>query len=178
MAGVAEDITEQRNVEDSLRLERKLLKRLLDLQERERHLLACEIHDGFIQDLVGSKMLLESLRPNLPAENACLIARLDKIECALRKAIGEGRRMIANLRPMVIDDKGILAAIEYLVSERQSEPCPHMTFSHDVTFSRLPPLLEGALFRIVQESLDQRPSAQPRQAGTRRVWRRSTNGSC
>ncbi len=92
MAGIAEDITEQRNVEDSLRLERKLLKRLLDLQERERHLLACEIHDGFIQDLVGSKMLLESLRPNLPPDNPCLIARLDKIEgaCARRSAKGGG----------------------------------------------------------------------------------------
>jgi PAS domain S-box-containing protein len=153
IAGIAEDITEQRTVEDSLRLERKLLKRLLDLQERERHLLACEIHDGFIQDLVGAKMLVESLRPGLGPEHACLHARLEKIEGSLRKAIGEGRRMVANLRPMVIDDKGILAAIDYLINERQVEPGPHMTFSHDVRFSRLPPLLEGTLFRIVQESL-------------------------
>lgn len=153
VAGIAEDITEQRNVEDSLRLERKLLKRLLDLQERERHLLACEIHDGFIQDLVGAKMLVESLRPGLGAEHSCLHARLETIEGALRKAIGEGRRMVSNLRPMVIDDKGILAAIDYLINERQVEPGPRMTFSHDVSFSRLPPLLEGTLFRIVQESL-------------------------
>ncbi|MES1213586.1 MAG: PAS domain-containing protein [Singulisphaera sp.] len=154
VAGVAEDITDQRNIEDTLRLERKLLKRLLDLQERERHLLACEIHDGFIQDLVGAKMMVESLRPNLGADHACLIKRLETIEGALRKAIGEGRRMVSNLRPMVIDDKGILAAIDYLINERQSEPGPHMTFSHDVHFSRLPPLLEGAMFRIVQESLN------------------------
>ncbi|HVU89314.1 MAG TPA: PAS domain-containing protein [Pirellulales bacterium] len=153
VAGIAEDITEQRNVEDSLRMERKLLKRLLDLQERERHLLACEIHDGFIQDLVGAKMLVESIRPRLSPEHSCLMARLETIECALRKAIGEGRRMVSNLRPMVIDDKGILAAIEYLINERQAEAGPHMTFSHDVRFSRLPPLLEGTLFRIVQESL-------------------------
>ncbi|HEY4310063.1 MAG TPA: PAS domain-containing protein [Pirellulales bacterium] len=153
IAGIAEDITDQRNVEDSLRMERKLLKRLLDLQERERHLLACEIHDGFIQDLVGAKMLLESLRPGLPPENPCSIERLDKIEAALRKAIGEGRRMISNLRPMVIDDKGILVAIEYLINEKQADSGPQMTFAHDVRFTRLPPLLEGALFRIVQESL-------------------------
>jgi two-component system sensor histidine kinase DegS len=82
-----------------------------------------------------------------------LLHRLDTIEAALRKAIGEGRRMISNLRPMVIDDKGILVAIEYLISEKQAESGPQMTFAHDVRFTRLPPLLEGALFRIVQESL-------------------------
>ena len=78
---------------------------------------------------------------------------------------------------MVIDDKGILAAIEYLVSERQSEPCPHMTFSHDVTFSRLPPLLERALFRIVQESLtNARRHSHAQQVHVE--LRRSTSGSC
>ena len=84
--------------------------------------------------------------------------------------------MIANLRPMVIDDKGILAAIEYLVNERQSEPCPHMTFSHDVTFSRLPPLLEGRC-RIVQESLtNARRHSHARQVHVE--FARSTSGSC
>ena len=122
MAGIAEDVTEQRNVESNLRPERKLLKRLLDLQEKERGLLAYEIHDGFIQDLVGAKMLLESLRPGLPAEQAGLLERMDAIEVSLRKAIGEGRRMISNLRPMVIDDSGILAAIEYLINERRARP--------------------------------------------------------
>jgi len=153
IAGIAEDITEQKSIEDTLRLERKLLKRLLDLQERERHLLACEIHDGFIQDLVGAKMLLESVHSRLGEEHD-LSEQLSTIEYSLRKAIGEGRRMISNLRPMVIDDNGILAAIEYLINERQVEPGPRMTFSHNVRFARLPPLLEGALFRIVQESLN------------------------
>jgi PAS domain S-box-containing protein len=153
MAGIAEDVTEQRAIEGNLRAERKLLKRLLDLQEKERGLLAYEIHDGFIQDLVGAKMLLESLRPGLPADQPALLARMDAIEVSLRKAIGEGRRMISNLRPLVIDDSGILAAIEYLINERQSPTSPEMSFRYDVAFVRLPPLLEGALFRIVQESL-------------------------
>jgi signal transduction histidine kinase len=153
MAGIAEDVTEQRSIEGNLRAERKLLKRLLDLQEKERGLLAYEIHDGFIQDLVGAKMLLESLRPGFPTDQPVLLARMDAIEASLRKAIGEGRRMISNLRPLVIDDSGILAAIEYLINERQGPTSPEMSFRYDVTFVRLPPLLEGALFRIVQESL-------------------------
>ena len=48
----------------------------------ERHLLACEIHDGFIQDLVGAKMLVESLRPRLGEEHSCLHGRLETIEGA------------------------------------------------------------------------------------------------
>ena len=75
LAGIAEDVTDQRIVESSLRMERKLLKRLLDLQERERRLLAYEIHDGFIQDLVGAKMLLESLQPYISADQPDACAR-------------------------------------------------------------------------------------------------------
>ena len=119
IAGIAEDVTEQKSIEDKLRLERKLLKRLLDLQERERRLLAYEIHDGFIQDLVGAKMLLESVLPSLTADQPGLREQMAMVESVLRKAIGEGRRMISNLRPMVIDESGILAAIEYLISEAQ-----------------------------------------------------------
>ena len=54
---------------------------------------------------------------------------------------------------MVIDDSGIVAAIEFLISERHEVDTPRIDFRHRVQFTRLPPLLEGALFRIVQESL-------------------------
>jgi PAS domain S-box-containing protein len=153
IAGVAQDVTEQKSVEDKLRLERKLLKRLLDLQERERRLLAYELHDGLIQDLVGAKMLIESLVPALGSAQPALKEQLSIVESVLRQAIGEGRRMISNLRPMVIDESGILAAIDYLISEASGADSPKMAFRHNVRFSRLSPLLEGALFRIVQESL-------------------------
>jgi len=72
----------------------------------------------------------------------------------LRKAIGEGRRMITTLRPMIIDEMGIIEAIHYLVAEEEATQRLNVTFTHDVRFGRLAPMLEGIVFRIVQESLN------------------------
>ena len=55
---------------------------------------------------------------------------------------------------MIIDEQGILAAIEYLIGEQTAHAALKITFEHDVQFSRLPPLLEGTMFRIVQEALN------------------------
>ena len=72
----------------------------------------------------------------------------------LRKAINEGRRMITELRPMIIDELGIVEALNYLVEEEQASERLTVAFTHDVSFHRLDPMLEGTLFRIVQESLN------------------------
>ena len=59
---------------------------------------------------------------------------------------------------------GVVAAIEYLVGEQPRGGATPVTFSHNVRFNRLTPLLEGGIFRIVQEALAnvQRHSASPR----------------
>ena len=97
-------------------------------------------------------MLLESVLPSLTADQPGLREQMAMVESVLRKAIGEGRRMISNLRPMVIDESGILAAIEYLISEAQGAESLEMTFRHNLRFA-LAAALGRALFRIVQESL-------------------------
>ena len=57
------------------------------------------------------------------------------------------------MRPPVLDESGIIHAIEYLVCEQQQQGGPEIEFEHDVSFARLAPPLESAVFRIVQESL-------------------------
>ena len=61
--------------------------------------------------------------------------------------------MITTLRPMIIDEMGIIEAIHYLVAEEEATQRLNLTFTHDVRFDRLAPMLEGIIFRIVQESL-------------------------
>jgi signal transduction histidine kinase len=61
--------------------------------------------------------------------------------------------LISGLRPPIIDEFGIVAAIEYLVSEQPAKG-PQIEFDHEVRFNRLPDLLEGTVFRIVQEALN------------------------
>jgi PAS domain S-box-containing protein len=147
------DITERHRSEQSLRRERRLLQRLLELQERDRQLIAYEIHAGFVQDVVGGKMLLETIATRLKKASDPRLRELDQAIEFLARAIDEGRRMIGELRPLIIDEEGVVAAIMYLVNAEKERGGPDIRFTHDVQFERLEPMLEGAVFRIVQEAL-------------------------
>ena len=153
VCGISTDITEHKRTLEKLRDEDRILKKLLDLQERERRLVAYDIHDGFVQYVVGAKMILEGATCRLEDQNLGEASDLRQGERLLAKAIEEGRRVIGDLRPMIIDEKGIVEAIRYLIAEAETKQKPAITFSHHVQFDRLDPLMEGAMFRIVQESL-------------------------
>lgn len=150
--GMIENITQRRQMELAQQHDREFLRSLLDLHERERRVTAHEIHDGFVQQTVAAKMHLEAFSdrtPRLPGEQRMLDLAVDSLE----NAINEGRRMIGELRPLIIDEGGIVAAIEYLVSESIAKRDMQIEFVHDVRFGRLDSLLEGTIFRITQEAL-------------------------
>jgi PAS domain S-box-containing protein len=153
MCGISTDITDHKRTLEKLRDEDRILKKLLDLQERERRLVAYDIHDGFVQYVVGAKMIVESASRKIRNRDLAEAADLQQVEQFLAKAIEEGRRVIGDLRPMIIDEKGIVEAIKYLIAEAGVEQKPVIRFSHHVHFDRLDPLMEGAMFRIVQDAL-------------------------
>ena len=144
---------ERKGAEEQLRAEQRLLRRLLDLRERERQVIACDIHDELLQHVIGAQMVLSGETGRLASQGIDDLSELKTVQRQLLLAINEGRRIIGELRPMIIDEAGILAAIDYLVSERDGEGPPIVDFVHNVRFERLSPLIEGALFRIVQEAL-------------------------
>jgi two-component system, NarL family, sensor histidine kinase DegS len=61
--------------------------------------------------------------------------------------------LISGLRPPILDESGIVEAVEYLVHEQREPGGPEIVFHHDVQTKRLAPPLESALFRIAQELL-------------------------
>ena len=71
----------------------------------------------------------------------------------LQKALAETRRLIRGLRPAVLDESGLVAAVESLLSEIEEKGAIKTEFSYDVSFNRLAPFFENSFFRIVQESL-------------------------
>ena len=150
---IVEDVTERYRAERRTRAEQELLRELLGLQDRERQLIAYEIHDGLVQYLVGSKMFLEGAAHRLDCPTADAAVDLTPALQGLAMAIDEGRRLISDLRPMIIDERGIVEALNYLVEEQQADGTLDIDFCHDVQFDRLAQLLEGTLYRIVQESL-------------------------
>lgn len=151
--GVVRDITERREATEAVQKEQALLRRLLDIHERERQLMAYEIHDGFTQQLAGALLHLQGFRENLSRGPMEAWKSFDTAAKLIARAVDDARRLISGLRPPILDEAGIVEAVDYLVCENQRADGPKIEFTHDVAFDRLAPPLETAIFRIVQESL-------------------------
>jgi two-component system sensor histidine kinase UhpB len=124
------------------------------IQETERHSLARELHDEVGQNLTALAINLSILRSKLPAESAAnLGARLDDSQVLVEETIRRIRDVMAELRPPLLDDYGLLAALRWY-AQRFSERTgiPTLTEGEDLT-PRLPLAIETTLFRIAQEAL-------------------------
>ena len=161
---ICTDITAERLTTEAVQKEQQLLRRLLDLHERERQLMAYEIHDGFAQQLTGATYRLQAFRESLARDPAEAWKAFEIAAKLLGQAIVETRRLISGLRPPVLDESGVVEAIKYLVCEHRQHGGPEIAFEHEVSFIRLAPPLESAIFRVVQESLQNacRHSRSPR----------------
>jgi len=140
---------QKQQADATLQEEQRLLRRLLDLQEKERQLVAYDIHDGFVQDVVGAEMLVGAMIDDEEEGGPLVEAR-----AALHRAISEARRLIGDLRPKVIDEEGVAGAVEFLVQQMRQRTDMTIELEQDIHFDRLPSLLEGTIYRIVQESLN------------------------
>jgi PAS domain S-box-containing protein len=162
------EIVQRERAEESLLAEREFLRRMLDLQERERKLLAYDIHDGFVQDVIGAQMILEGALARTADE--AVGAELEAARRHLGKAVAEGRRLIAELRPMIIDEQGVVAAIESLLEDARRKSGIQFSFAHQVRFERLAPMLEGTIYRVAQEAVANiRRHSQTRRAEIRMI---------
>jgi signal transduction histidine kinase len=140
--------------QEAVRRERQGLRRLLDVYEKHRQLVAYEIHDGVAQPLAAAMMsfegMLGQLRELVPAG---AFASCELALELMRAAMAEARQLMSGLRPTILDDFGVVAAIAHLVGESRARTGTAIEWSHAVQFSRLALPLETALFRIVQEAL-------------------------
>jgi signal transduction histidine kinase len=129
-----------------------LSKKLLDVQEEERSRIAREIHDEMAQLLTALKMdvggLLRAAEP-LTAEQQSMAAR---IRTALAETMSSVHRISTELRPAVLDDFGLVAAIESearLFEQRTGIEC-EVSFPEQLS---LGPEADAAVYRIVQEAM-------------------------
>lgn len=151
---VARDVTERKKSEAALRAEREVLRQLLNAHERERQLVSYEIHDGLGQYLAGAVMRMEALGEQLPDDGGPCRDQWELSLHLMKSALREARRLISGLRPPILDEYGIVSAIEYLIQEPRGIDPPQIVFSNRVQFKRLSPILETTIFRIVQEGLN------------------------
>ncbi len=156
LEGTMENITErkraesmmlaaQRSLED---LSRTLLKKL----EAERHHVAHELHDEVGQVLTVVKMGLESIKRE-PASSA-FTDKLDENIAAIKRALAQVRNLSVNLRPAVLDDLGLIAALRWLASSATSSTGLDIEVQADDDIERrLSSGLATVCFRIAQEAL-------------------------
>jgi signal transduction histidine kinase len=150
---VIRDITERKRADEALRQEHGTLKHLLQSSDHERQLIAYEIHDGLAQQLAGAIMQLDTYafqKDTKPKEAA---RAFDAAITMLRQAHFEARRLISGVRPPILDESGVVTAIAHLVNENRIAKGPTIEFHSEVEFDRLTPIVENAVYRIVQEGL-------------------------
>jgi signal transduction histidine kinase len=129
-----------------------ILRRLIAVQENEKQTLCHEFHDGLIQYAVGALMICESYQSRNTTHSAADTQEIEYAAESLRKGIEDGRRVIRGIRPAVLDDVGLSAAIEELLAD-WTDPSMHVTLTIDPQANRLPPELQTTLYRITQEAL-------------------------
>ncbi len=144
----------------------ELLNRLMSVQEEERRRLAREIHDELGQLLTGLSLNLKLCQEVIPPELETAHRHIARASALVRDSIEQSHRIIANLRPTVLDDLGLVAAIQDEVHRWLHPVGLDVQFEVDGLNGRLSPALETAVFRIVQEAL----SNIVRHAHANRVW--------
>jgi PAS domain S-box-containing protein len=147
------NITHRKEVEDRLRHDQQLLQKMVELQDRDRQLVAYEIHDGLVQDVTGALMFLEASAEGEKGAKAATKQKLEVARKLLQGAINEARRLINGLRPPILDEAGVVSAIEHLAADMATRAKIDVRFEHEVEFDRLAPRLENTIYRIVQEAL-------------------------
>ena len=151
----ANDITEQKHAEESLRA---LSARLRSAREEEGTRIAREIHDELGGVLTGLKWDLEKIDNGLnnATDNSNLTEihkRIETMTTLIETTINAVRRIASELRPGVLDDLGLVAAIEWQIDQFQSRSglkCHWTNNASDVELSRE---RATAVFRILQEIL-------------------------
>ncbi len=147
-----EQRVQQRTAE--VRREQETLQHLLRSSDHERRLIAYEIHDGLAQQIAGAIMQFEChdhLKQQNPSEAATAFATGLML---LRQSHAEARRLIGGVRPPILDEAGVVAAIDHIINDgRGTAAGVQIDFHHEVTFDRLTPVLENAIYRIVEEGL-------------------------
>src|SRR5262245_33664897 len=114
---------------------RALSLRLVDVQEAERRFVARELHDEIGQLVTGLKLLLEtSLRPVSPSEQQHLHEALAIINDLMERV----RQLSVNLRPQMLDDLGLLTALDWHFKRYGNQTGVRVQFKHTPLTGRLP----------------------------------------
>jgi signal transduction histidine kinase len=141
----------QEELQGAMEQLRILSRRLLEIQEAERRYIALELHDEIGQALTALRIGLKRTEGSRTLESA--LALLHENTPAVEELINKVRNLSIELRPSILDDFGLPAALEWHVNRLSAKAGFKTVFHTDFTEERFPPILELTCFRIAQEAL-------------------------
>jgi len=145
------DITERKRAEEVFR---NLSSRIIEAQESERRRVARDLHDGINQILSSIQFRLKSAEEKDSTRKNPLVREIGEARILLEEAIQEVRRISQNLRPSILDDLGLIAAVRSVCDEFVERCKIQIDTEFSGIVNRLPDNIELVLFRTIQESLN------------------------
>jgi PAS domain S-box-containing protein len=140
-------------LEQTQRELRALSKATNSALEAERTRIAREMHDEFGQSLTAMKMDIESMRQGLRTDQPDLQAHALAIRTSIDSLVTATRRLASDLRPLMLDDLGLIAALEWLAKTFSERAGMDIKLTVDDPQAQIPEPFASALYRTAQESL-------------------------
>lgn len=128
--------------------------RVLEAREEERKRISREIHDGPAQSIANIVFKAEICKTVVEQDIEKGLVELEELKDSVRNTLNDIRKIIYDLRPMSIDDLGIVPTIEKLVSEFSSETGIRVTLKCDEPGEKVDSIIQLAVFRLIQEAFN------------------------
>jgi two-component system, NarL family, sensor histidine kinase DegS len=145
------------NVKSRAEIEKKINQQkfrsvlILEGQEEERKRIAMDIHDGIGQMLTSLKFQIESINPKEVQKAESKISEIDQL---IKQIIKEVRKVTFNLKPTVLGDYGLQAALNVFIQEIGKLIDIKLIYKTEGELYRLPQKIENNIFRIIQEAIN------------------------
>jgi PAS domain S-box-containing protein len=157
MVGAILDITQRKKAEVEIKQVNKELRELSghlqSVREEERLQIAQNIHDELGQQLTGLKIDIEWMNTKISEKDVLLKQKAKELIPLIRGTIQTVRRISSNLRPSMLDDLGLVAALEWQSQETEKRFDIKVNFISNIPDTNLSIEITTALFRIYQEAL-------------------------
>jgi two-component system sensor histidine kinase UhpB len=139
---------------EKMRLERKYLSRIIDVQENERRRISRELHDEIGQALTAIKFNLDTIDKDLPQTSSDLRGRLVEAKSLSNQTLMAMRQLSMDLRPTMLDDLGLIPTLRWYIQNFSNRLNIYSHFQAIGFEEKLSPQIETAFYRIIQEALN------------------------
>lgn len=157
LLGTGIDISDRKKAEkelsDSYEAIRKLTSHLQNVREEDRAHIAREIHDELGQQLTVLKMDVSWINKKIATTDETIKEKMKDLLAMLDQTVRTVRRISSELRPSLLDDLGLIAAMEWQLQEFKKRSDIKTSFTAPENEIKLPDMVKTGLFRIFQESL-------------------------